>query len=250
MPAGDVATGPDGRAIGLVDELPDALRYDWASEDPEEVAGVLRAMMPAGVRVLDIGCGTGAVTAIVNRDKRNEVCGIEPDPARATHARTHGIEVYDGELDETFRNRHAPFDVVVLADVLEHVAAPAQLLDRAAGILKPGGLVLLSVPNVAHWTVRLSLLCGRFDYTETGIFDATHLRWFTRKTIVALCRNCGLDVLSVRQTAGDDLPEYRTVFPWKFLPGRARRRAVRWLARRLPRLFGCQHIVSARVPME
>ena len=248
MSAGEITTSTDAGAIGFVCGSPNALRYDWASDDPEEVAGVLRSMMPNDVRVLDIGCGTGAVTALVNRNKNNNVCGIEPDPMRAARARTRDIEVYNGMLDETFGSRHAPFDVVVMADVLEHVAAPVDLLGRAAGILKPGGLVLLSVPNVAHWTVRLGLLCGRFDYTETGILDATHLRWFTQKTIVTLCNSYGLKVLSVLQTAGSDLPEYRSL-PWKFLPERLRRSIVRRLARRPPRLFGCQHVIAARVPV-
>jgi methionine biosynthesis protein MetW len=246
MPASDMAASPDEHALGII-QASDALRYDWSNDDPSEVAGLLYALMPDRSRVLDIGCGTGSVALIANRDKENEVWGIEPDPERAALARARGIRVECGRLDRAFPDRHPPFDVVVLADVLEHVAAPGEFLGLAIAALKPGGLILLSVPNVAHWTVRLNLLRGRFDYTETGILDATHLRWFTEKTIRALCRNRGLDVLDVRHSAGNDLPEYRSAVPWKFLPGRLRRRVVRVLTRGLPRLFGCQHVVSARL---
>src|SRR5258708_17161740 len=243
-----MAVRPDHHPIGIIDAPPGALLYDWSNADPTEVAGLLRALMPRRSRVLDIGCDSGAVTLMANRDKANEMWGVEPDPKRATLARARGIRAEAASLDPQFVACHSPFDVVVLADVLEHVAASAELLKLATAALKPEGLVLLSVPNVAHWTVRLNLLRGRFDYTDTGILDATHLRWFTEKTVRALCRSCGLDVLSVQQSAGNDMPEYRRAFPCRFLPGRLRRPLVRRLTRELPRLFCCQHVVCARLP--
>ena len=245
MASGETMVSPDAHTLGAVNAP--ALRYDWSSDDPAEVAGTLRALMPSRARVLDVGCGTGAVTLVANRDKDNEVWGIEPDPERAAVAAERGINVACGMLDHEFVRHHAPFDVVMLADVLEHVAAPADLLRLAASALKPGGLALLSVPNVAHWTMRLHLLRGRFDYTETGIRDVTHLRWFTESTIRALVGRCGLDVLCVRHSAGNDLPEYGHL-PWRWLPGRVRRPLVRGLARAAPRLFGCQHVIRAQRP--
>lgn len=245
MASGETMVSPDAHTLGIV-RAP-ALRYDWSSDDPAEVAGILHGLMPSQARVLDIGCGTGAVTLVANRGKNNDVWGIEPDPERAALAGMRGINVTCGTLDHAFVQDRPPFDVVMLTDVLEHVAAPAELLSLAASALKPGGLVLLSVPNVAHWTMRLHLLRGRFDYTETGIRDATHLRWFTETTLRALLQECGLDVLCTQHSAGNDLPEYRH-FPWRLLPERVRRRLVRRLTRAAPRLFGCQHVISARRP--
>src|SRR5258708_16827133 len=242
-----MAVRPDTHTIGIIGAPPDALLYDGRNDDPTEVAGLLRALMPRRSRVLDIGCDSGAVTLIANRDKDNEMWGVEPDPERAALARARGIRAEASSLDRQFVACHSPFDVVVLADVLEHVAAPAELLKLPIAALQPEGLVLLSVPNVAHWTVRLNLLRGRFDYTDTGILDATHLRWFTEKTVRALCRSCGLEVLSVQHSAGNDTPEYRRTFPWRFLPGLLRRPLFRRLTRALPRLFGCQHVVCARL---
>jgi methionine biosynthesis protein MetW len=246
MASGETVLSPDAHALGVI-RAPQALRYDWSSDDPAEVAGILHTLMPSRVRVLDVGCGTGAVTLVANRGKDNEVWGIEPDPERAALAGARGINVTRGTLDHAFVRRHQPFDVVMLADVLEHVPAPAKLLGLAASALRPGGLVLLSVPNVAHWTMRLHLLRGRFDYSDTGIRDATHLRWFTKTTIRALVQGCGLDVLSVHHSAGYDLPEYGHL-PWRLLPGRVRRLLVRRLTRAAPRLFGCQHVISAQRP--
>jgi methionine biosynthesis protein MetW len=204
-----ITASPDTHAVGVIDTIPEALRYDWCSDDPTEVAGILRDLMPPHSRVLDIGCGSGAVTLAVNWGKNNDLWGIEPDPTRAAVARSRGINVTCGTLDRKFVDSHAPFDAIMLADVLEHMAAPGEFLELALDALKPGGLILVSVPNVAHWTVRFGLLFGQFEYTETGIRDATHLRWFTKKTIRQLCQNYGLKVLSVRHSAGNDLPEYR-----------------------------------------
>ena len=88
-------------------------------------------------------------------------------------------EVFCGVLTEDYLRRQGPFDVVILADILEHLAEPAALLRLVARELNPGGMVLISVPNVARWSVRWHLMRGRFDYTETGIMDVTHLSWFT-----------------------------------------------------------------------
>jgi methionine biosynthesis protein MetW len=238
---------PDAHGAGLVDAPLDALRYDNQTDDIHEAPGMLHALMPSGVRVLDVGCGTGSVTLIANRMKNNDVLGLEPDVQRAARSRSRGIDTVCGELDDTFSVRHGLFDVVVFADVLEHLPSPAEALTRAIPVLKPGGIVLISVPNVAHWTVRLRLLMGRFDYTDTGILDATHLRWFTAKTIRSLCTDVGLDVRSMQQAAGTWLAEYRQMFPWRIIPGRLRRPLIRLLARQFPLLFGCQHVLLAQV---
>lgn len=201
--------------------------------------------MPSNVRVLDVGCGTGSITAIANHEKNNRVYGIEPDAARAKIARSRGIDVSEGYLTDGYFMDREKFDVIMFVDVLEHVAEPASLLGVAAKGLKPDGVILVSVPNVAHWSVRLRLLLGRFEYREVGIMDATHLRWFTAKTIRKLLERSEFKVLECKQTAGVDLPEYQNR-PWSWVPGRLRRLVIRTLAVAAPLLFGCQHVVKAR----
>ncbi|WP_196232933.1 class I SAM-dependent methyltransferase [Sphingomonas segetis] len=238
---------PDENARGLSDARLDALRYDGHTGDPNEVAGLMRNAMPKGARVLDVGCGTGGLTLIVNADKQNDVLGLEPDETRASVARTLGLKVVSSQFDREFVATQPPFDVIVFADVLEHSPAPAAMLQTAWGALKRGGLLLASVPNVAHWSVRANLLFGRFDYEPVGIMDATHLRWFTEKTLRSLIRSSGFEIVMLRYAAGTNLPVYyRSAF--RFLPKSLKAPLVRLGAKALPRLFASQHVVIARKP--
>jgi methionine biosynthesis protein MetW len=235
---------PDDHATGLTGPL-DPLRYDGNSDHPQEVAGMLHALMPSRVRVLDVGCGTGSVAVIANRGRDNTVIGIEPDSQRADVARSRGLTVYTGFLDDAFVTAHGPFDVAMASDVLEHTANPAELLKLMTLAIKPDGIVLVSVPNVAHWSVRLNLLMGRFDHEPMGIMDATHLRWFTARTISSLFEQSGLQVIEMRQTAGVVLAAYQRGV-WRWIP-RGKWRAIRGLTWAFPLLFGVQHVIKARI---
>ena len=236
---------PDGHGSGFTQTALDPLRYGGQVEQAWETTGILRSFMPSGVRVLDVGCGLGGVTNIINREKNNEVCGIEPDAIRAEAARKAGIDVTCGFLTAAYFEEHGSFDVIMFTDVLEHVPDPAALLDLALTGLRPKGRLLISVPNVAHWTMRWYLFTGRFDYTETGIRDATHLRWFTRKTLEAMLHSRGLEVERIQHSAGTFLTEYYRM-PWKAVPRTLRFGFIKRMARLTPLLFGCQHLVMAK----
>lgn len=249
-PLAGKSLNPDQHARGMLSEPVNALRYSATipqNIDPWEAAGRLRELVPAGIRLLDIGCGTGSVTNQVIRDKGIEAYGVEPDGDRAARAESAGISVVRGEATRALLAEIGPFDVIMLADVLEHVPAPAELLDIAISGLNPGGKIIASIPNVAHWSVRFSLFFGRFEYTDVGIMDATHLRWFTRRSVRSLFERCGMEVVSIGATAGAKIPEYNSL-PWSLIPRRLRRAGVRRLSRLLPTLFALQHIVEARLP--
>jgi len=223
----------------------DPLRYDGHTDAPQEVARMLAELVPVGSRVLDVGCGTGSVSRIIADTRDAQIIGIEPDSCRAAAARARGLEVHEELFTPAIVQRLEPFDVIVFADVLEHVADPGNFLQFARPALLPGGRVIASVPNVAHWSVRLDLLRGRFEYQPVGIRDATHLRWFTADTVRSLFETNGLRVISLRHTAGVTLPDYETRRPWRWI-GRGRRDPlIRVLVSRLPLLFGCQHIIHA-----
>ena len=232
-------------AVGGLSVAPvDPLRYDGQSDERWEATGMLLRMIPEGARVLDVGCGTGSISCLVRDLRRAEVVGIEPNPERARLAGQRGIPVVVGTYDDGIVRRHGAFDVVLFADVLEHLEDPASMLRQVRGALAPGGRVLASIPNVAHWSVRLDLLRGRFDYQPTGIMDATHLRWFTRASAGRLFRAAGYEVRELRHSAGMFLPAY-TASPLRVVPPRARLAVVRRLASVAPGLFGCQHVVAA-----
>lgn len=239
-------TNPDRHSDGFLSGVAQPLRYDGHSlADPVEATGILRSFIPDRARILDVGCGPGALTDVVTQGKDAVVFGIEPNTTRAESARARGFDVFCGMLTEDYLQGRELFDVVLFADVLEHVPDPARLLRLAAAALKPGGIVLISVPNVAHWSMRLDLLRGHFDYTEVGIRDATHLRWFTLKTIKHLLNSQRFEVVAYKPTAGTWMYEY-TRMPWRWLPDRLRVRLIVALSHAMPTLFACQHVLKAR----
>jgi methionine biosynthesis protein MetW len=154
--------------------------------------------VPDGARVLDVGCATGYLAAELGR-RGCRVTGVEADPGAAEQARAHCERVIVGDVeDRVVRDGVAalgPFDVVVLGDVLEHLRDPWSVLRALAPV---GDRVVASVPNVAHWTGRRALLRGRFPYAEHGLFDRTHLRFFTRASARALAEGAGLRVVEER----------------------------------------------------
>lgn len=152
--------------------------------------------VPAGASALDVGCWDGMLLGLLRERGTGRLRGVERDPEAVARARARGLDVVPADLDDPAWPSALGgerFDRVILADVVEHVRDPAALLrivvDR---VLAPGGRVLFSVPNVAHASVRLSLLLGDFDRTDLGLLDRTHLHFFTRRSLHALLRDAGL----------------------------------------------------------
>jgi methionine biosynthesis protein MetW len=169
------------------------------------------AEIPDGARVLDVGCATGYLAAELTR-RGCTVDGVEVDPVAAEQARAHCRAVVVGDLEAPFTHAEvgrmlagARPDVVVCADVLEHLRDPWAVLAWLKTLLAPGGRAVISVPNIAHWTARRALLRGRFDYADYGLFDRTHLRFFTRASVAELARRAGFAVLAERP-AGAPMP--------------------------------------------
>jgi 2-polyprenyl-3-methyl-5-hydroxy-6-metoxy-1,4-benzoquinol methylase len=152
---------------------------------------------PRGALVLDVGCGAGLLGAQL-RKRGNAVWGIDAadDIAHVAAGRLDRFmlaDITDGErVGELLGDTR--FDVIVFADVLEHLPDPVGTLRRYLRFLAPGGTVLVSVPNVAVWYVRLGLLFGRFQYTPTGTLDHTHLRFFTQANLRRALLDAGLSV--------------------------------------------------------
>jgi len=242
------STSPDSHASGFLDAAPDPLRYDGHTSDPMEAAGMIAGLTPLNKKVLDIGCGTGSLSRLLVDLRGAKLVGIEPDLTRATTAQARGIDARHGFFDEAMVQNLGKFDVVIFADVLEHLPDPATVLRLTKQVLAPGGVIVASVPNIAHWTVRWELLCGRFEYESCGIMDATHLRWFTENSIRNLFESSGYHVDTIRHTAGLNASAYHKMFFWRnFRPRRYKFPLIRWLAKTWPRLFGLQHVVRAEL---
>jgi len=234
----------DEGARGLLTELPSPLRYGGQDLDPAESTAMIASMIPSGARVLDVGCGTGSVSRLIIDACGCTVLGLEPDADRAAVAVSNGVDVIGTELTEELISQLGLFDVVLFADVLEHLVDPFEMLRLAQKFLLVGGAIVASLPNIAHWTVRLNLLRGRFDYQPVGIMDATHLRWFTRRSLYRLFTQAGYRVAETKASAGMWMEVYQAP-PWRWIPRRVLRKLLHGAAQAWPTLFGCQYVVRA-----
>jgi 2-polyprenyl-3-methyl-5-hydroxy-6-metoxy-1,4-benzoquinol methylase len=196
-----------------------------------------------GRRLLDVGAADGLLSRHLTQ-RGWKVTGIEADAALAAAGSAHCERMLVADLNRGVPPLDGEFDAIVCGDVLEHLADPATALAALLGSLAPGGEIVVSVPNVAHLWIRLSLVAGRFDYAERGILDRTHLRFFTERTLDALLRGAGLTV--ERRTA-TPVPLYQVVPPrWHGGLLTAVHALSAAASRALPRVLGYQFVVRAR----
>jgi 2-polyprenyl-3-methyl-5-hydroxy-6-metoxy-1,4-benzoquinol methylase len=148
--------------------------------------------------VLDVGCGAGAVGRLLRSAGATTVTGIEPNAEAAAHAREALDEVVIGRVEDILPTLKGQWDTICCYDVLEHLVDPAKVLIALRAVAAPGGRLHVSVPNARHVSLIADLvLRGTFGYTEWGHRDSTHLRWFTRRDIVALVEAAGWRTLAV-----------------------------------------------------
>jgi SAM-dependent methyltransferase len=165
------------------------------------------ALVPVGCRrVLDVGCGAGALGRSL-KTLGHEVTGVELVPAAAEVARRwlDHVEVFDIEA-QAWPFRANAFDAIVFADILEHLLDPWRVLREATTFLTDGGYVIASVPNVQNWDVLRRLAFGHWSYRNRGILDSGHLRFFTRQSIRELFEQAGLRPTRI-------VPHYRRSWP-------------------------------------
>lgn len=129
--------------------------------------------------LLDIGPGSGQMGKELRTRGATRLCAVDIDE----EARRNAESIYDSVKSDMSEFTGETFDLVLLLDVIEHTAEPLEFLGRAFSYVAPGGSLLLSVPNIAHWTIRASLLFGYFEYTNRGLLDRTHLQFFTRRRV-------------------------------------------------------------------
>jgi len=175
--------------------------------------------VPAGSLVLDIGAADGSVArTLVERGSRVVGVEVDPDAAAAASQVCERVLTDDVEtIDLAAELRGLEFDYVLLLDVLEHLRDPVKTLKTAAALLRPTGRIIVSVPNVTHAALRLALLSGRFAYTDKGLLDRTHLRFFDRAGLETMIERAGLSVVDrMRTIAGlteTEIPIEPEAFP-------------------------------------
>jgi 2-polyprenyl-3-methyl-5-hydroxy-6-metoxy-1,4-benzoquinol methylase len=153
----------------------------------------------APLSILDVGAAEGYLGALLKRQGHSLV-GVERDCAAVARARPYYETIHSVDIEEFDFPYRDHFDIVLLADVLEHLRRPEEILRRCRPCLKRDGQIIVSVPNVANVIIRMSLLLGYFKYTERGILDRTHLRFYTRSTLQRLIENCGYRIVEIKPT--------------------------------------------------
>lgn len=151
-------------------------------------------------RILEVGCGSGETGVLaLQAGKAKTYVGIELFPAAAAEARRVLTQVIEGDVERLTLPWTEPcFDVLILSEVLEHLNDPWRTVERLARVVRPGGMVLASSPNVAHWRIVRGLALGQFNLADSGPMDRTHLRWFTPNTFRQLFEAAGFSVNEVR----------------------------------------------------
>lgn len=234
------------RAVRAYPEFDEYWQRYPLKEAPYSSHSIVRSLLAGGFNVLDVGCGHGYFAEKIAANGC-AVTGVDqvPEPAKRECMEDYvPCNLGDG-LDAALpRLRAAGYDRVLLLDVLEHLPNAPALLAQCRPLLKPSGLLIVSLPNVANITVRLSLLFGRWDYEDRGILDRTHLHFYTHKTARALLETSGYQVTG----------RYTTVMPVELVlglsPASLLMRVISLLLRAatalMPGLFGYQIILLAR----
>lgn len=183
---------------------PAGLALFYESKDEAYFSGaradfVARLPRDPSASVLEVGCGDGATGALALKHGRaGRYAGIELFEGAARIARGRLSEVVTANVETLELPWHtASFDALILSEVLEHLIDPWATLAKLARVVRPGGLVLASSPNIAHWRVVRELLLGRFELTDRGVFDRTHMRWFTPGTFAEMFERAGFHVETV-----------------------------------------------------
>lgn len=176
----------------------------YAAKDPSYYGNprhdyVAALPVSADAAILELGCGNGATGLLALREhKCGRYVGIEMFEPMARRAEEVLTAVHVGNIETLILPYDAgTFDGLIISEVLEHLVEPDVVLARLVQLLKPGGRVFASSPNIAHWRPIWDLLHGRFEYQDKGLMDRTHLRWFTPTSFRRMFEAAGVTVDSL-----------------------------------------------------
>lgn len=146
------------------------------------------------LKVLDVGCSKGFIAKSL-QNNNFEFYGIEYNKQDAKEARKYYKELRILDLDKEKPRYKGQFDIIIMADIIEHLKDSIGVVKHFTRFLRKDGLMVISTANVANIYVRLKLLMGNFDYEQRGIMDRTHLRFFTLKTFRKLAKESNLKII-------------------------------------------------------
>jgi len=213
------------------------------------------AMVPENCHVLEIGCATGYMTEYLVHDKHCQVLGVEPVAEQAQLARQRGLEVITGTIDspdtrdqlETHVLQHGLFEAIFMSQVIEHIADPESTLRSLKRLLSPDGCLIISTCSIVHWKCRLQIMLGKWNYEDYGIFDRSHLRFFTISSFRQLLEECGYAVIDFDYTFEDICP-FKILFDTRILAPSDILRLIPFIGMRLRRAYTdlCKNFLAAQ----
>jgi SAM-dependent methyltransferase len=185
--------------------------------------------------VLEIGCGDGRLANVLSIRKKCRVFCVEKDFRMARIGNNKCMEILNIDIENTeLPYETGSFDCIVLGNVLEHFKEPSKILADLKKYLSEKGFIIFSVPNVVNWYSRLTILSGKFEYSEAGVFDKTHLRFYDLKSAKKLAIDAGYSIIWLDVTPSIYLFKEMLNFLWYRL-------AVFW-----KNLFADEFIIQAR----
>jgi 2-polyprenyl-3-methyl-5-hydroxy-6-metoxy-1,4-benzoquinol methylase len=199
-------------------------RYDVAVDRnaPNNAHAFMLELVGWNRRVLELGAAAGHVTRVLV-EQSCRVTAVERDSEASLQLKEIADDVIVGDLNDPmiFVDLQPEFDVLLAGDVLEHLLAPQEVLNRAVQLVKPGGLIVMSIPNVAHADVRLALLLGKWEYRRWGLLNDAHVRFFTLDSIQEMIRRAGLVITEMHRVRipafESELAVDRTTIPTQVL---------------------------------
>jgi len=175
--------------------VPESTNNSWSN---------MYGFIPDGSRVLDVGCSTGNFGEALERLKGCTVVGVDVNEQDIEQAKSRISEAHVFDITTPgARERFGMFDVVVFADVIEHFPEPGAVLRAARELLADEGVLVYSIPNMGHVSVRLDLLEGRFPYTALGLLDRTHLHFYDRIEVHSVLESAGFTIVAEHPTVAD-----------------------------------------------
>lgn len=210
-----------------------AIKYGYNIDlNSNSTAAKVLKMVGKNKRVLEVGCSHGYMSKILKEELNCYVVGIEIDK--------EGYEISKNICDKTLLGdiedinliemlKEETFDVIIFADVLEHLNNPAEVLRNVKKLLKDCGEIIISIPNISYISVILDLINDRFQYRKLGILDNTHLRFFTKNSIISLLENVGFQVLKLDKTKVNPIEsEFKTILQNDEITGFIKKNNIEW----------------------
>lgn len=170
------------------------------------------ALVPENSKVLELGCATGFMSRYFRRRLHCQVIGVDINPA----VKPTIIGNLEDKQTQNEIKQAGPYDVVFASAIIEHLKDPEVALQLIKSVLKPQGLLIITTPNVAHWSLRLKLLRGHWDYEDYGLLDRTHLRFFTYFSFQKLIQSAGFKVIAVKIDPAGGVKYFNWLF--KYFP--------------------------------